>query len=231
MKKWMSVSIMIFLTLLLLFSCSKKKDADALAFPNTTWGMSVDDVFGVYEITKADTTVYDDMSRSTMFALDGYEAFGEKTSRITFHFGDFWGHRKKELCRVRVSYPEGTDMNRVLKELQGIYGQTVPNVIVYLKLSVFDDKLSENQYTESEHVRIWANHSIDELIPQNEAKNYEQGWEIFQDGLTEENWDEFSQNASMVTVIWSTTENGNTLDFDAYNLLVYKGLSSQLSGQ
>lgn len=232
MKKVISASLMCFFVILLLFTCSQRKNTEVLEFPNTPWGISADEVFDLYGITKADTTLYDEMSRSIVFTIDGFEAFGEKTSKILFNFGDFAGNGEKGLCRVRVSYPEGTDMNKILKKLENMYGENVSDVVVYSKLSVFgNDKLSENRYQESEEVKLWADRFLADMIPEDEAEYYERGWEIFQDELTRENWDEFSQNARMVTVIWSIEEDRNTLDFDAYNLGVYTALKSQQEEQ
>lgn len=219
MKK---VAMIIFFVIMLLCSCSKSTDSDYLEFPKTKWGMSMDAVLNSYGITKNDTSRYKD---GFSFTIKGQEVFGENTSEIIFNFIDL---KKGDpvLCDVKVTYPENTNMENVLNKMQIEYGETVSNINIYDLYQVFDDKLSEKTYTEYPFLKLWADRSVIDCIPEKEYENYRDVWEKYQPGLNEDNWEKFSQTASLVTVVWSN--NGefpslakNSLTFNAYNLVVY----------
>lgn len=224
---------MIFLVAnLLLCSCGSTEKQSNLEFPKTTWGMSMEETLDSYQITIEDTSRYHETGRGSMFMIEDYELFGEKTSDTDFQFIDFADNGIFELCYVRVTYLEGSDMNHVLTQMQKVYGETISDVTVYRGFSAFGDKvLTEDHYAASENLKIWAGSSVTECIPENKSENYRKSREFFQYGLTEENWDIFSQNARMVTVIWSVDEGVNRLEFNAYQLAVYKELKNQFSEQ
>jgi len=227
MKK---IAFIIFIASILLCSCSRKEDSDYLEFPKTKWGMSMEETLNAYGITEKNTSYYDEGST---FIIDGYELFGEKTSKITFNFIDL-KNGKPILCAVRATYPDSADMNQVLKKMQKAYGKMVPDIHLYSLFQVLDDELPERKYTESEHLKLWGSKSVIQSIPEKERESYRDRWKNYQPGLKDENWDAFSQNARMVTAIWS--DNGefptlekNALDFNAFNLVLYKEIKGQLS--
>ncbi|HCA70375.1 MAG TPA: hypothetical protein DEP17_08285, partial [Lachnospiraceae bacterium] len=123
----------------------------------------------------------------------------------------------------------------VLKKMQKAYGRTIPVVHIYSLFQTLGDELPEREYTESEHLKLWANKSIIQFIPEKERENFRDRWKNYQPGLKDENWDAFSQNAKMVTVVWtddgSPSNEKNILDFNAFNLVVYNEIKSQLSDQ
>lgn len=220
--------IFVLLISLSLFSCSKKEGTDSLEFPKTIWGMSPDDVLDSYGITKEGTSSYNEAGRGIAFRIDGYSLFGEESSYIIFNFIDFADNGTRSLCNVRAFYPESADMEHVLAEMKKAYGQTVPSVISYDLYQMYDE-LQERSYTESEQLKIWAKSPVIDMIPENELEDYGVLWEFFQPRLKEDNWTDFFQNARTVTVIWQDKEEGKSLDFNAYNLLVYNELKSRLS--
>jgi hypothetical protein len=229
MKK---VAFIMFIVTILLCSCSRKEDTDYPEFSRTKWGMSMDETLNAFGIMEKDTSYYKDGS---VFTIKGYELFGEKTSEIIFNFIDL-KNGNPVLCAVKATYPEITDMNYVLKKMQKAYGKTVSDITIYDLFQVFEDKIPEKRYTESEHLKLWASRSVIQSIPDKELENYRDRWENYQTGLNDENWDTFSQNARMVTVVWS--DNGefpslkkNSLAFNAFNLVVYNEIKSQLSDQ
>lgn len=220
----------IFIASILLCSCSRKEASDNLEFPKTKWGMSMEETLDAYGITKKDTSYY---REGLTFIINDYELFGEKTSKIIFNFIDL-KNGKPILCAVRVFYPDSADMNHVLKKMQKAYGKTVPEVPMYSLFQTLGDELPEREYTESEHLKLWANKSVIQSIPENERENYRDRWKDYQSGLKDENWEEFSQNARMVNVIWSddgvfSKLEKNALDFNAFNLELYKEIKNQLS--
>ncbi|GKX27530.1 hypothetical protein SH1V18_00100 [Vallitalea longa] len=230
MKK---VAFIIFTTVILFCSCSKKADSDYKEFPKTNWGMSITETLNAYEISKKDTINY---RENYSFTIEGYELFGEKTSMILFNFIYFEKENPK-LCAVRVNYPESADMNNVLKEMKKEYGETVSNISNYYLFGAFENKLPVYKYTESDHLKLWANKkSVIESIPENQHVDYRNLWKNYQTSLRDDNWDTFSQNANMVTVVWS--DNGEfparenyALDFYAYNLVVFNEINRQLTNQ
>ncbi|GMQ62958.1 hypothetical protein [Vallitalea maricola] len=230
MKK---IAFIIFTTVILLCSCSKKADPDYPEFSKTNWGMSMAETLNAYGISEKDTSHY---VEDSVFSVKGYELFGEKTSIIIFNFINFKKGNPK-LCSVKVNYPESADLNNVLKEMKKVYGETVSNISIYDLFQVFEDKLPVKEYTESDHLKLWANNkSVLQSIPENQHENYRNLWKNYQTSLRDDNWDTFSKNAKMVTVVWS--DNGEfpslekyALDFNGYNLVVFNEINSQLSNQ
>ena len=228
--KMKKTALIVFITVILLCSCSKKVDSDFLEFPKTNWGISMTETLNAYGITEKDTSDYKDGS---VFVINGYQMFGEKTSKIIFNFINFKKGDPK-LCSVRVTYPESADMNKVLKEMKKAYGKTVSDIRIYGLFQVFEDRLPEKNYAESDHLKLWASKkSVFQSIPENQYENYSNRWEKYQPSLNNDNWGTFSQNARLVTVVWS--DNGEfpslekfALDFNGYNLVVLNEIKSQL---
>lgn len=228
MKK---IYIIFFAATLLLCSCSKKENMDHLEFPKTTWGMSMEETLDAYEITKEDTSNYDVTSSSSSFMIEGLELFGEKTAKIIFGFLDLDCKEELVLSQVKVMYPDHTDMNHVLEEMQKKYGETVSEISVFDLHQIMGDGMLEMKYTESEQLKIWAGGSVMEYIPENESEAYRDLWKKYQRGLNDENWDTFMKNARMVHIFLGEHEESNSLQFYAYNVTAYHKVKSQLPEQ
>jgi hypothetical protein len=54
-------------------------DSDFLEFSKTNWGMSMAETLDAYGISEKDTTDY---IEGSAFTINGYQLFGEKTSKI-----------------------------------------------------------------------------------------------------------------------------------------------------
>lgn len=229
-KKTISVFIIIIFSSSLLYLCIQDGSTNIFEYPGIVWGMSVEETLDSYGLTAEDTSLYNVSGRGAVFVIDGHEAFGEKTSKIIFNYIDFADNGRYELCDVKVLYPDSADMTLVLRELQKAYGKTVPEVVIYEQLSPFgSEALAKHSYAESDEVKLWAGSVVADFIPKAESESYEKGWEFFQTGLTPENWNEFTQNARTVSLIWSTEGEENMLKFDAYQFGVYKELNRRLS--
>ena len=183
-------------------------------------------------ITKKDTDYY---KEGSVFTLKDYELFGEKTSLIIFNFIDL-RDGNPVLCMVNVTYPDSTDMSKIFKKMQKKYGKTISTVTIYDLYQAIETKIPVRDFTESEHLKFWADEPVIKYLPEKENENYRDHWEPYQPGLNAETWDTFTQNARMVTVVWS--DNGefpslekNSLTFKAYNLIVYNSLKNRLSNQ
>lgn len=230
MKK---VVFVIFASVILLCSCSKNTQSDYLEFPKTKWGMSMAETLDAYGISEKDTCYYDE---DYIFGLEGYQIFGEKTSIIFFNY-IYFEKGKNKLCNIEVNYPESADMNNVLKEIKKAYGETVSEVTNYSSYQIFEGRIPKREFSESDHLKCWANKkSVSQSIPENQLADYCNVWKNYQSGLNDDNWDTFSQNAKLVTLVWS--DNGeapspedNAVDFNAYNLVVFDEIKSQLSDQ
>ncbi len=224
--------ILFLLAQILLCSCSKKADSNYPEFPKTKWGMSMNETLDAYKISKKDTSYYEE---GLGFTLKGYKLFGEKTSEIIFSFIDL-KDGNPVLCAVNVTYPDNTDMINVLKKMQKKYGKTISAVTIYDLYQAIETKIPVRDYTESEHLKFWADEPVIKYLPEKENEIYRDHWKPYQPGLNAETWDTFTQNARMVTVVWS--DNGefpslekNSLTFKAYNLIVYNFLKNRLSNQ
>lgn len=230
MKKF--AFIIMVATIILLCSCSNKSVSDNLQFQKTTWGMSMVEALDAYGITKEDTSYYD---QDNAFGIKEYELFGEKTDLIMFSFSNFQKETPK-LVAVKVTYPEGADMEKVLKEMRKVYGETVSEISIFDPFLI-TDKLSERKFAESEHLKLWVStKSVLQSIPEKNTENCKELWEKYRKGLTDETWDIYSKNSRLITVVW--TDNGefpalkkNALDFDAFNLVVSNEIKDQLSDQ
>jgi hypothetical protein len=194
--------------------------------------MSMVDVLKAYGITKDDTINYDE---DNAFGIKGYKLFGEETDIIMFSFLNF-EKGKPKLVAVKVTYPEGSDMNKVLKEMKKLYGDTVSDISIF-DTFLMTDELKERKFTESEHLALWVSEkSILQTISGKNSEDYKELWKKYKYGLKEDTWDIFSKNSKLVTVAW--TDNGEypskskyALDFDAFNLVASNEIKNQLSDQ
>lgn len=226
----MKKKVWIWFLIAAMFLCSCTQKRKELTFPKTAWGMSVGEVFDSYEITKEDTAAYNETGRGVTFVIEGYELFGENTSIIRFQFIDVADNGNPRLCGVQVSYPKSADMNHVFEEMEEMYGETESAITTYDVYQAMDE-LTERSYTESEQLKLWSTGSVGETVSEDESVLYRDRWIGLQPNLNAENWDVFSENAKMVTVLWWNQEDVKALQFEAYHWLVYDEISRQISGQ
>lgn len=96
-----------------------------------------------------------------------------------------------------------------------------------------DEQLPREDYIEAENLKLWAAPVLEEVISEEESEAYQILWEDLQPGLNEENWQEFSETASLVTVVCASGEQAfpkfdkNGVSLDAYNLIVYQELKER----
>lgn len=228
MKK-SAIIVILAVTLSFLCSCSNKETAEHLEFPETVWGMSMDEILDAYGVTYDETTSRNESEKAPGFAIEGQELFGQRTSKMIFNFIDLKDDGTYGLCGVKVIYPETAAMESVLDEMQEMYGETVLKLRIYDLYQVMEESITEIKYEDSEHVKLWADTLIADVIPGGEVENYKNLWKDYQPRLNDDNWETFSQNANLVTVVWSNEDGMNMLSFHAYNLLVYEQVKSQLS--
>lgn len=248
MKKIRSAAVIsVILGALLLCACAEKSKAgdNALNFPDMEWGMTWEEVMSAGSIAEENISENSQESEySAVYLVDGYEVFGEKSVRTNFNFIDLGGGTK-ELVNVVVQYPEDADMEQVLKEMTKVYGSTVAEMTDYAQFSALgdDSRLTPTQYTESEQMKIWAGAPIGEAVPEKQNQEYMKMWQekvypvegsnAFQYGLTDEQWDEFTENARMAMVLWLSGaqmyDGENTLYFNAANSLIFEEVTRRIS--
>lgn len=208
-----------------------------LEFPKTNWDMSLDQVKNAYELEEKDISNY---MENSYLEIEGYEIFGEKTSKVKFHFGDVRQVSNK-LIAVEVEYPEGTNMKKVLKNMTKTYGDTrsYVNFISYSSLSLSNDKYNEYPSQETEHLKVWSTGNLMEVVPKAKADQYKEMWSKYLKAIPyDDNWDKLMEEGSLVTVGWtdqneiSMRKNVNTLNnklyFDAMHLKVYQYIQVEI---
>ncbi|MDE6920236.1 MAG: hypothetical protein K2P89_10100, partial [Lachnospiraceae bacterium] len=100
MKKY---SIIPFLIVILLCSCTSNKINKNLEFPKTTWDMGREEIMKAWDLTDEELT---DFEREDVIVIKGYELFGEMTDSINFQFYDFGDDGPYELMQVFVNYQQ-----------------------------------------------------------------------------------------------------------------------------
>lgn len=137
--------------------------------------MSMEETLDAYGITEEETTFYQENS---VFRIEGYELFDEKTSEIIFNFIDL-KNGKPVLYDVKVSYPDSVDMNHVLEEMQKTYGKMILETSICGLMQTLGEELPERKYTESEHLKLWASDSVIQSLPEKEQENYRKRWKEY----------------------------------------------------
>lgn len=230
------------LCMILLSACGKtvkKESAKNLEFPGLTWGMTPQEVMEAFQTAKEDVLLYEESSLTVSFGIPDIEVFGQKTKRVFFSFVDFSsfehmpakgegeeeGHR---LCRIWAEYPQDTDMKPVKEKMEQAYGTTIPEVYPFdRQIGIGEEQVMRMEpWKESELVKYWGSSTLTDVIPEKDIETYQTYWKFCRDGLNDENWDFFKDNARMVTVIYADqeAESGKGVEWDAHNLAVFEEL-------
>lgn len=218
MRKKLIVTILF--AAFLLTACGTTKESKRMEVPKTTWGMTVEEALDAYEITAEEADSYEEGERSAFFTITDYELFGEEASKIYFNFIDVQDNGENRLCDVDIVYSDDADMEKVCKELESTYGKTVEQLTLYGGYQVLDDTLMEHEYEDSDTVKLWKGATVAEQIGEKKLEEYCGKWKEYQPNLTDENWDEFSKNAGMSTII-CYNEEMKRVSFEGFNWVVY----------
>lgn len=222
MKKYAAIALM---AVAMLCSCGRKEKNENLEFPRTTWDMSREEAMDAWDVTEE---TIKDVDSDDVFAIEGYELFGEETESINFQFYDFEGDGEKKLTQVFVTYPSDADMDHVAEEMQKVYGEPDPDVTFYYPYSALDT-LMPYSAKNLDSVTNWALGSVAEVIPADERKDYREPWEFYQYGLNEENWDQYIQDSRLIRISLLTDNGWNRIEFNAANQWIYETIQKQLS--
>ncbi len=213
--------------------------AEYLQFPDSAWGMTLEEVLDAYGITRDDTDLLEEGDTGSAFAVSGREVFGEEASRILFQFIDpEKGNGEPKLCAAEISYPDDADMENVLKEMEKAYGDTLPDVRIFSMFDSLDSGgIPQNDYIEAEDLKLWGSCTVGEAVPEEQKDDFGELWEELQTGLTADNWESFSNEARLATAVWSAgseefqTLEKNGVKFDAYNYIVYEAIMTSVQEQ
>ena len=158
--------------------------------------------------------------------------FGEKASRVMFQFINFdqsGTAGKPVLCEMDITYPDDADMDTVKKEMEKAYGNSKDFITRYeLFQSLGDDQLPEYTYKKADQLAVWSGQSLKEVIPSDKSAEYETAWEAYQPGLTADNWESYTEQASTATAVCASVAEAfpmfekNGVSLEAYPGLVYE---------
>ena len=120
-------------------------------------------------------------------------------------------------------------MDTVKKEMEKSYGSSKDTITRYeLYQSLGDDQLPEYTYKKADQLSVWSGESLKDAIPSDKSTEYETAWEAYQPGLTTDNWESYTEQASMATAVCAYGAEAfpmfekNGVSLEAYPGLVYE---------
>lgn len=235
MRRRLSLFFLTGTVALLLCSCNKVKN-EHFELENTPWGMTMEETMEAYQVERDDLDDIQEGTYGSAFMLrDGREIFGAKTDHITFAFLDMTVSGKtQKLHRIDVMYPDNTDMSEVLKNMEQSFGKTTDKVTDFdMTGTLLDSDMQRYDYEADEHLTLWADKKVSDVIPKGQEEEYEKLWEIPMTRLSEDKWEEFSENASLVYIYCSDNADDapigdKRIRIDATNWVIYNTIKEQL---
>ena len=192
---------------LLLTGCQGAKESSKeITPPDTGWGKTVDEVLADWNLDRDQVEIFSETNSAAAIAVDTEATvFGEQTSRVMFQFINLdqtGATGKPVLCEVDITYPDDADMDTVKKEMEKSYGSSKDSITRYeLYQSLGDDQLPEYTYKKADQLAVWSGESLKDAIPSDKSTEYETAWEAYQPGLTTDNWENYTEQASMATAV------------------------------
>lgn len=235
MMKKVSLFFLTGIVALLLCSCNKAKN-EHFELENTPWGMTMEETMEAYQVERDDLDDIQEGTYGSAFMLrDGREIFGAKTDHISFNFLDMTVSGKtQKLHRIDVMYPDNTDMSEVLKNMKQSFGETTDKVTAFdMTGTLLDNNMRRYDYEADEYLTLWADKKVSDVIPKGQEEEYEKLWEIPMTRLSEDKWEEFSENASLVYVYCSDNASDapigdKRIRIDATNWVIYNTIKEEL---
>ena len=235
MMKKVSLFFLTGIVALLLCSCNKAKN-EHFELENTPWGITMEETMEAYQVERDDLDDIQAGTYGSAFMLrDGREIFGAKTDHISFNFLDMTVSGKtQKLHRIDVMYPDNTDMSEVLKNMKQSFGETTDKVTDFdMTGTLLDNNMRRYDYEADEYLTLWADKKVSDVIPKGQEEEYEKLWEIPMTRLSEDKWEEFSENASLVYVYCSDNASDapigdKRIRIDATNWVIYNTIKEEL---
>lgn len=218
-----------------LYSCSQNKN-EHFELENTPWGITMEETMEAYQVERDDLDDIQEGTYGSAFMLrDGREIFGAKTDYVSFNFLDMTVSGKtQKLHRIDVMYPDDTDMSEVRKNIKQSFGKTTDKVTDFDMIgTLLDSDMRRYDYEANEHLTLWADKKVSDVIPKEQEEEYEKLWEIPMTRLSEDKWEEFSENASLVYVYCSDNADDapigdKRIRIDATNWVIYNTIKEEL---
>lgn len=192
------------------------------------WGMSPEKVFELLEVSSEDIVTQEVTESGEYYLLKNVDFCGEKTSQIALNFLKL-GYQEDTVendffFEIYAYYPEDTDMEKVKKEMERIYGDSIPEIYEYGRSSIAPDQIQEDVIKESETVKVWGGPQLSQVLEEETFNQYQELWFPHPMKIEKEVWEKFRKNARLVTGAWVNLsgEGGKVVHFNAYNLAVYK---------
>lgn len=216
-----------------LFSCSNENNVN-YEFPKTRWNMEQIELLQLYDIKDEDIILSNDYT----LIVEGLNVFGEKTSQVCFQFIDPDG--KNTLTQIEVSYPDNTDMQKVLKSMKKIYGDVTPALSFFSYYNIVETEFLEYSCEETEHLKLWSSMSIKDNIPTDKLDGYRNVWSKYLKPISiDDNWNYFISNAYMIGIAWTDnneipmlrdkyTDSKNKVYFEGNNHKFYEYITKEL---
>lgn len=230
---------------LLLCACSQAGAATP-EFPKTQWGTSEQEVMEAWGVTQDEVQDYGAQGRASSFAVADCTVFGAQAENVTFSFinlaldesGDIGQFDEaamagqEVLAGVSVLYPAGTDTEKVVAELTEQYGEPLPELTLYPLYNALGSGMPAEEKQTSDTQWLWGGATVESQLSGQDADLYRQNWPTYRpDMAAEQDWEQFAQNARVVTVVASLDEEGLLVQFDAYDLAVYRELAARLESE
>lgn len=225
-KKISAIAVLAFS--LLLCSCNKAPNNnpknDDMEFLNTSWGMTPEEVKSALSLKDDDITDEEIGRMDAFIRMRDYnkKIFGYKPDDVILTFLDV-GDGIKRLCDVDIKYSSDVDMQKVLNNMKNEFGNPISNIKEYQPFkTVITNKLRFISYDDSETLKLWGTSKIADVISEDKILEYQKVWGNYQSILNEDNWEDFSQNARLTTVIWSADVSvESAIYMNGYNGLIY----------
>lgn len=209
-------------------SCQSSEENTYLEYGQIKWGMMPEEVLELLEVSPEDIVAQDVAEGVEYYLLENIEFCGEKTSQLALNFMDL-GYQEDAagavgLVDIYAYYSENTDMEKVKKEMKRIYGDSIPEIYEYGRSSISPEQIQEDVIKESETVKVWGGPKLSQVLEEEVFSQYRELWFPSPMEMQEETWEQFRENARLVTGEWVNLpgEGGKAVHFDAYNLAVYK---------
>ena len=219
---------------LLLCSCNGAKN-EHFELENTPWGMTMEETMEAYQVERDDLDDIQEGTYGSAFMLrDGREIFGAKTDHISFNFMDMTVSGKtQKLHRIDVMYPDDTDMNEVRKNMEQSFGKITDNVTDFdMTGTLLDSDMQRYDYEADEHLALWADKKVSDVIPKGQEEEYEKLWEILRHVFQRIRGKNFPKTLLWCMYVSDNADNAPIGDkrirIDATNWVIYNTIKEEL---
>ncbi len=153
----MKKMLLVLLAALLLVGCTPKEPDELLNYPGLQWGMTFEEVAEVLHISGDQIlNVRDDLDAAqsqVLYEVAGLKLFDRQTSVVGMRFS-VYGDQEPGLCELLIAYPEDTDREVLVADLQKIYGEP-GGALTLRQWDWYANKMVEREYPVPEGSTRW----------------------------------------------------------------------------